>query len=611
MSSEKAYRPEIDGIRAIAVLSVIWYHAGLPSMPGGFLGVDVFFAISGYLITGIIVRAAEAKRFSVADFYMRRVRRIIPALVVVTALTLPFAWWLMLPDDLENHGQAIVATMASMNNVLLWFTSDYFSLESEYKPLVHTWSLGVEEQYYLIVPLILALAIRFGRRNAAILLLSLASVASLGLAEWLRHVEPNANFYLLPSRFWELGLGGIAALAEPRLRALVPGLLARRSLAGLGLVMLVAAFFVFDKTSNLPGAGSLLPVVGTALVLLYADMTGVGRLLAAWPMRWIGLISYSAYLYHQPVFAFIRIASLNQPSPWLMAASIPAILVLAWLSWRFVERPFRDPAQCSGRKVLAFSLGGSALLAAIGAVLYLTSGFRASWPELADGDPSFGARQNATYVQQPYIYQGRPLDAPDRADNILVIGNSFARDFINMGQETGAFYGKAVSYDDADICDPSGLSPRLERLVARAGAVVLGSGVASGNSRCTLAMVRQLERAGVTHVVVLGTKNFGFNNNAVMLLPEDRRYQWRTAPLADVVSDNVAARRVIPPRYYVDLLALMDDGTGTVPVFTPERKFISQDRKHLTRAGAAWLGRIVFAQPQFAFLRAPSPPSAP
>lgn len=604
MAPDRRYRPEIDGIRAIAVLSVMWFHAGLPAMPGGFLGVDVFFAISGFLITGIIVRAGEGGGFSLGQFYMRRIRRIIPALVVVAALTLPLAWWLMLPDDLENYGQSLVATMASANNVLLYLTSGYFALESEYKPLVHTWSLGAEEQYYVIVPLLLALALRLGGRAAAGIMLAVLSLASLGLAEWLRHADPDANFYLLPSRFWELGLGGVAAIWEVRLRAAVASAALRQALAALGLAMLVAALFVLGQADNLPGWQSLLPVGGTVLVLVFADTSGAGRLLAAAPMRWVGLISYSAYLYHQPVFAFVRIASLDRPSPWLMVATVPAILLLAWLSWRFVEQPFRDPARASGRRVLVFTVGGSALLAAAGAALYATSGLRAHWPELAEGDPLFGARQNATYVQRPFAYEGRPLDAPARADNVLVIGNSFARDFINMGLETGAFAGKALSYDSYEPCRGAALPASLASKAAQAGAVVLGSGLSGTDAACIMDLVRRFESAGAAHVVVLGTKNFGFNNNAVMLLPEARRHAFRARPLAEVAADNAAARAAIPAPHYADLLALMDDGSGTVPVFTPERKFISQDRRHLTRPGAAWLGRIVFAQPQFAFLRA-------
>lgn len=604
MAPDRRYRPEIDGIRAIAVLSVIWFHAGLPAMPGGFLGVDVFFAISGFLITGIIVRAGESGQFSLGQFYMRRIRRIIPALVVAAALTLPLAWWLMLPDDLENYGQSLVATMASANNVLLYLTSGYFALESEYKPLVHIWSLGAEEQYYVIVPLLLALALRLGGRAAAGIMLAVLSLASLGLAEWLRYADPDANFYLLPSRFWELGLGGVAAIWEIRLRAAVAAPLQRQGLAALGLAMLVAALFVLGQADNLPGWQSLLPVGGTVLVLVFADATGAGRVLAAAPMRWVGLISYSAYLYHQPVFAFVRIASLDRPSPWLMAATVPAILLLAWLSWRYVEQPFRDPARASGRRVLAFAVGGSALLAAAGAALTATSGLRAQWPELAEGEALFGARQSGEYIQRPLIHQDQPFPAADRSRNLLVIGSSFARDFINMGHETGAFEGLTISYVDFTPCRDKSPPAALFARAQKAGAVVLGSGITGEDPACIMDLVRQFEGAGAAHVVVLGTKNFGFNNNAVMLLPEARRYAFRARPLAEVAADNAAARAAIPARYYVDLLALMDDGSGTVPVFTPERKFISQDRRHLTRPGAAWLGRIVFAQPQFAFLRA-------
>lgn len=602
MTAPARYRPEIDGIRAVAVLSVIWFHAGLSGMRGGFLGVDVFFAISGFLITGIIVRSAEAGGFTLGGFYLRRIRRIIPALLVMCCFTLPFAFWLMLPDDLENYGQSLVATIASANNVLLYLTAGYFALEADYKPLVHTWSLGVEEQYYLIVPLLMAGAVRLRGRSAAMVILAVLTLGSLALAEWLRTVDPNANFYLLPSRFWELGLGGLAALAAEPLRNAVAQATARR-LAMLGLLAVLASLFVLGEADNLPGWQSLMPVGGTVLLLVFASQEGAGRLLCLAPMRWIGLISYSAYLYHQPLLSFVRIASLDQPAPALLAATVPVTLLLAWLSWRYVEQPFRDPATASTRQVLSVSLAGSALLGLAGAALVATSGLRARWSELSEGDPLFGARQNAAYVQEPFMFERKPFAGSERTGNMLVLGNSFARDFINMGRETGALAGISVSYEPFEYCEREAWPEAIFVRARQAGSVVLGSGVEARHVACVTEAVRRFEAAGVAHVIVLGTKNFGFNNNAVMLLPAERRYGQRVRPLAETVVANEAGRKAIPAPHYLDLLALMDDGTDTVPVFTPERKFISQDRKHLTKAGARWLGERVFAAPQFAFLQ--------
>lgn len=598
------YRPEVDGMRAIAVVSVMLFHAGFTGIAGGYLGVDVFFAISGFLITGIIVRGVERGSFTLTDFYLRRIRRIVPALSVMVLLTTPFAVWLMLPDDLENYGQSLVASVVSANNILLYLTSNYFSLETLYKPLVHTWSLGVEEQYYLAIPLLVMAAMRLGRRRGTVVLLAFLTTASLIGSEYLRATDPTANFYLLPSRLWELGLGGLAALSQPSLLGyFAERPRARQFLVAAGLGATMLALIAFSETCNLPGWPTLVPVAGTCIVLALADASGAGRLLAAPPLVGIGLVSYSAYLYHQPVYALLRVASLNEPTPLNLAATIPLVLLLAWLSWKFVELPFRDVRRISVRQLLAFSGLTSAVLVTIGALLYLTSGLYALSPELAQNDALFGARQNIAYNEAPYVLEGRPYPTGDRNRNMLVIGDSFARDFVNMVNESPQTRDIAISYDRTRFCEA--WSPELIARARQAGSVVLGSGVDRDTARCVGADIARLEWLGVPHIVVLGTKSFGFNNNAVMLLPRNQRYSYRARPLADAVTNNLVARKVVPARYYVDLLALLDDGQGTVPVFTPDRKFISQDRKHLTKAGARFLGPKVFADSRFSWLANP------
>ncbi len=609
-TTPSTYRPEIDGIRAIAVLSVMLFHAGVPGVSGGFLGVDIFFVISGFLITGQIVNEAHAGQFSILSFYLRRIRRILPALVVLCLLTLPAAFFLMLPDDLENYGQSLVATGLSANNVLLFITSDYFALETLYKPLVHTWSLGVEEQYYFIVPLMLAFAIRLSGRTGALTILLLATLASFACALVLGQLAPTllglstkpANFYLLPSRFWELGLGGLAMLAQARLVRLV-GPAARRIIAAAGIAMILGAMVVIGSDPSLPGWQTLFPTIGTALLLMFGDAQGVGTLLSSPPARWLGLISYSVYLYHQPVFAFLRLASLDEPSWQIMAASMLPTLVLGWLSWRFVERPFRDRRKMPDSRVLAFTIIGTSFAMLAGLAVHQTSGFRARWPELADGDPLFGANQNAAYVQAQMALNGKPFASPDRHRNVLVVGDSYARDFLNMANETGSLSRFSVSYmesylDDAACADPT-LPARILDRARDADQVVLSTMFHERNISCLADTIRRLEAAGVTHVVLLGTKNFGFNNNAIMHIPAARRYAWRVRPLAQFSAENRAAAAAISAKNYVDLLGLIDNGSGTIPVFTPERKFISQDRRHLTRAGARFVGEKVFNTPQF------------
>lgn len=329
------YRAEIDGLRAVAVLPVILFHAGFGAFGGGFIGVDVFFVISGYLITGILLREMEEGRFSLLHFYERRARRILPALFLVMTACLPFAWAWMLPSQFADFARSLVWTSLFGSNFYFWSTSGYFDMVAEEKPLLHTWSLAVEEQFYLVFPLAFLIVFRFGR-NWAFWSIVLAAIVSLALAEVTSRSHPEPAFYLAPTRVWELMAGAVAAFALHR-RAWQ----GNAFLAWLGLGMILFAVFAFGETRT-PSLFTLIPVLGAVLIILYARPgSGAGALLASRPLVGIGLVSYSAYLWHQPLFAFARIRLEMTPDPVLMLALGAASLGLAWLSWHFVEQPFR------------------------------------------------------------------------------------------------------------------------------------------------------------------------------------------------------------------------------------------------------------------------------
>jgi peptidoglycan/LPS O-acetylase OafA/YrhL len=589
------YRPEVDGLRAVAVCSVILFHAGVPAFGGGYLGVDIFFVISGYLITGILVRELIDGRLSVWDFYDRRIRRIIPALLVVMIVSTVAAYCLMLPDDLENFGQSLVATSLFANNILLLLTSGYFALEASFKPLMHTWSLAVEEQYYLVVPLMLWAAFRLGAMKALLWMVCGVVLASFAFSVWASKAMPVANFLLLPFRAWELGIGAAAVLIQARLQSWRgPTTQFGFVLAFAGLAMIAAPMVLFGIRPPHPSFVTLVPVLGTALVLIFAqDKAGPGRLLAAKPVVALGLVSYSAYLYHQPVFAFARITRLEEPSWEVMLAYVPLIFLLAWASWRFVEQPFRNRSKIRFHSV-AWLLGpASVAVIAIGLAMHLTSGFFASWPELANNDATFGAKQNIAYNLRPLAYLDRRFDAHSASPKLLVLGDSHARDFINMALEAGHIDGVKLSYSNFRACDFATSTPSLQENISRADFIVLGSGYSKCSAR-GLAQLRELSQAGL---IVIGIKNFGWNNNAVMLLPATERYSFHAKPLARIVAQNALGSRMIDPATYVDILAMISDADGRVPVFTPTGKFISEDRTHLTKAGAIYIGAIIFQHP--------------
>jgi len=372
------YRAEIDGLRAVAVLPVILFHAGFGLFSGGFVGVDIFFVISGYLITTIIVAEIHAGNFSIINFYERRARRILPALFFVLFCSLPFAWFWLVPADLKSLSQSLVAVCLFASNILFWQTSGYFDSAAELKPLLHTWSLAVEEQFYVLFPLALMLAWRLWPRRM-LPLLGLAAVLSLGIAQWGSATRPDAAFYLLPARGWELLIGAFAALLLLNERAWQPSRLAGETGSAAGLALLLYGIFIFDKDVPFPSLYTLVPTAGTALIILFATpATVVGRLLARPLLVGIGLISFSAYLWHQPLFALARHRSLDEPGRALFAALALASIVLAYLSWRYIEKPFRDRQRFGRAQIFLYAGAGSLLFLAIGIAGHVTHGFEAA-----------------------------------------------------------------------------------------------------------------------------------------------------------------------------------------------------------------------------------------
>lgn len=370
------YRREIDGLRAVAVLPVILFHAGFSMFSGGFVGVDVFFVISGYLITSIIVNELQTGHFSLARFYERRARRILPALTLVILCCLPFAWLWLSPDALRDFAESVLTVVIFSSNFLFWSEAGYFNTEAELKPLLHTWSLAVEEQYYLLFPLLVTVLWSRGRK-VLMAALCVLTVASFIYAEWAVENAPAAAFYLLPFRAWELLIGAMAALYLAGKSELpVRQSWLRAVLAGTGLVLILAAVLMLDDDTPFPGIYALPPTLGTVLIILFASQSDViGKLLGKRALVGIGLVSYSAYLWHQPLFAFARVADAVEPSVFDMWLLIAATFVLAWASWRYVEAPFRRRNLFSRKKIVTYSIAAGIFLIAVAAPMAIHKGF--------------------------------------------------------------------------------------------------------------------------------------------------------------------------------------------------------------------------------------------
>ncbi|MBI1326747.1 MAG: acyltransferase family protein [Alphaproteobacteria bacterium] len=369
------YRREIDGLRALAVLPVILFHAGFSAFSGGFVGVDIFFVISGYLITKIITDELQQNTFSLAGFYERRARRILPALFFVMLVCIPFAWALMLPKHLQEFSQSLVAVSAFISNILFWRQSGYFDTVTELKPLLHTWSLAIEEQYYLFYPLFLMFFWRWGRKTV-IALCILIFICSLGIAQWASIYKPSANFYLLPSRSWELMLGCFMAFVSARTQTAKPVIAQILSL--LGLTLIIASIFMLDDKIPFPSIYALAPTLGAALIIGFANPANfAGKLLGTKLFVGIGLISYSAYLWHQPLLAFTRYAVSSTPSAAIIGVILVATFLLAYFSWRFVEKPFRNRGNFTRKQIFTLSALGMIFFIALGLAGHFNKGFPA------------------------------------------------------------------------------------------------------------------------------------------------------------------------------------------------------------------------------------------
>ena len=390
------YRAEIDGLRALAVVPVILFHAGLELFSGGFVGVDVFFVISGYLITTILIEDIENKRFSIVNFYERRARRILPALFFVMIVCIPFAWMWMLPSQMKDFSQSLVAVSLFASNILFWRESSYFDSAIEEKPLLHTWSLAIEEQYYVLFPIFLILTWRFGKKRVFWMIVVIA-IISLLLSEWGWRRETTANFYLAPTRAWELFAGSITAFIVQRI-----GVQKNNPLAFVGLAAVIFSIFFYDETTPFPSIYTLVPVLGVVLLILYADKeTLVAKLLSTKGFVGIGLISYSAYLWHQPLLAFARILSLGELSYLLTVIIVLSSLLIGFFSWRYVETPFRVRTHMSRKLIFVFSFLGLLLFSTFGFIGHKFDGFRDRFEILLDGD--LGHLEYFKYIDEEYF----------------------------------------------------------------------------------------------------------------------------------------------------------------------------------------------------------------
>ena len=434
-SPKLSYRAEIDGLRAIAVVSVIFYHAqmvlfGRNWFEGGFIGVDIFFVISGYLITRIILSELESKgSFSFLNFYERRARRILPMLFVVIFVSVPYAWQKLLPLDFVEYAESILASLFFGSNFFFYFSTTEYGADNAFlKPFLHTWSLGVEEQFYLVFPILAIVAFKYSRKHFLTILVGL-SLLSLQFSELMEVRNSDLNFLLPFSRFWELAIGSMLAYRELYYKPSAEGI-ATKSLPVIGLYLITYSILFFDSKTPHPSFHTLMPIIGVALIIGFASKDElVGMVLGSKPFVWLGLISYSAYLWHFPIFAFSRMG--KDPTNYEKFEWIALTMILSVLSYFLVEKPLRRDNIISKKLFFHLVLSSFISLSILNASVKFTNGY----PQRINKFFNSIELDNKKLQNDSWSLLRKRLNESEGFDDatrkILIVGNSHAKDMFN------------------------------------------------------------------------------------------------------------------------------------------------------------------------------------
>lgn len=529
-----AYRPDVDGLRALAITCVLAFHAFPKAVAGGFIGVDVFFVISGFLISSIILKGLRRGDFSFADFYARRIRRILPSLCLVMLAVFVVAWFTFLPEELRSLGRHLLGGSLFASNFVLWQEAGYFGPAAETKPLLHLWSLGIEEQFYLIWPLVMLAGWRRGW-NLLRLTLAVAALSFVANAAWIQH-DPVATFYLPFTRFWEILAGSLLAQAEFARPANIEGdrhkavrrwpvAMAATPMSMLGAVLLVTGLLTIEPLRAFPGFWALLPVLGTMLLIAAGSQTWLNRRVLAQPaMVWVGLISYPLYLWHWPILVLLRMRFGTDPGLAPVCGALGISVALAWLTTVWIDRPVRFGPHGTAKVWALCSL--AVAIAILGAIAVHKNG----WPKRFSGDL---ARLGAfTYDYRTAYREGscflRPEQgagdfkdctstaAPPGAPSIVLWGDSHAAHLypglkdrlegrFRLTQLTSSLCPPLLDFDVASRPHCRSINDYvLKRIASEHVDRVILAAAWQDNGQSLVATIARLRQAGVGNVVVIG-----------------------------------------------------------------------------------------------------------
>ena len=563
--SKPKFRSDITALRGLAIISVVLFHINPEIFPGGFLGVDVFLVISGYLITISVSKEIEKGSFSTSNFFKRRLMRLFPVLYFMLFVTSIFAWFWMLPNALENYGQSVVATIFLGNNLLLYFTSGYWDLASEYKPLLHTWSLGLEEQFYILFALVLRYIVP--RRSLFLTLTFFCSLILYVASNFLDVFSDNFIFYLIPTRMWQFLLGYLVAKKLTFKGNYIRDILLQYSFLAL-LFMIAVNYSIEYKILN-----TMLLCLLTALILAHRNLN-VSRFYSNGLIQDIGFKSYSLYLWHFPIFALLRVYSKNTPSTLEYTYLLPLVWLVAHLSYHFIEIRFTGKTQ---NGFIYSLLGVGAVLVIFGVKLHVNAGY----PNRVYESELVATRSNHSIKSIDHTVYDK-WDYTDLSKcNVLVTGDSYSADLIyilNPFIDTNK-----VELAHATLL-PRDLELEKKSIMKNSDIIIFAQDEVYNSNN----IKRVLSKLIGKKIVFVGTKHFGDNLNWLSRLPQSERENCWQRPNDEYIKIDIESKSIIPTENYISLLDIACDGSGRIKITNDFGELLSSDRKHLTLAGVEY-----------------------
>jgi len=612
------YRKEIDGLRALAVVPVVFAHAGLPLAKGGYIGVDVFFVISGYLITTIILSEIESGKFSIVNFYERRARRILPVLFAVILVCIPFAVIFMVPNQLVSFSKSVTSATVFFSNFLFWSESGYFAEASKYKPLLHTWSLSIEEQYYLLFPAFLMVFSKFGNSKIILLIFvfTVCSFSAVFFEEYLTEKPGIFAYFMTFTRIWVLFTGSLIAFYLYKKEKIIPTTYSN-VLSAIGVLLIIYAVVSFNESTPYPSLYSLFPVLGTSLIILFCQkQTIIGKILSWKYFVGIGLISYSLYMWHYPVLVFFRLSS-EELLDSHKYEIILLIFLISILSYFYIEKPFRDKKRIS-KNGLLLRIG-----IVFSAVMFfsvcgvMSNGFINLYPKEDRYLFEIKYKEQGEYVnyhRNRLLY--KPFSDNDKRKKMFLIGDSYVGDFINMGYESkflnnyqvsthvinnkcGIYLGNAdiANYHGKhieSICNKRRFNKESYLFIRSADIIVLCAYWREWTAKHLLETIENLKLRKDQKLLVIGSKNFGTirPKEYVGLSSREKQQIRYKIPKRDRET-NKTLRKSIKVDDFLDIQRLVCNNDEICHIFTPSNKLISYDGGHITKEGAIYIGNIL------------------